>query len=259
MKLFIKVSFIFVLSFLFIQTASAEKTEHYKLAETLIEQGGSDYIKDVAVESIVFNVVLQQPELIFYVDVLNQFYSSLYRREDLKNDFITVYTNNFTKDELKEIVDFQKTPTGQKFLQEMTKISKQLGDAYHNKKMELLPELDKMIADKQKQIQSLKNMPVFTVPELLGNWSITWVDDKSTNQVIIFTKGSDIKGTYVNDSGETCNMLGVVNNAGHADFSINCPSWKVMMQGNLSNDKQVIEGYSLAGTIIERFIMSRNK
>jgi len=76
--------------------------------------------------------------------------------ESLEQEFITLYFNTFTEKELRELISFYKTPTGQKALKVTPELTAQ-GAAIGRKRIQdNLDELKQMISEEAQRIQKLQ-------------------------------------------------------------------------------------------------------
>ncbi len=92
------------------------------------------------------------------VNAMREKIMEMFRRqfawENLKNDYIKIYAEIFTEQELKELVAFYKTPTGRKFAEKQPELISKSMELGREKGMALVPEIEKTIqavldADKQ--------------------------------------------------------------------------------------------------------------
>ena len=109
--------------------------------------------------------VRQNPLLSPYRDVMLKWAGSFMTWDAVSGQLIDLYAQTFTEAELKELTAFYKTPTGQKALTELpglmqkgAAIGADLGKAH-------TPELEKMIRDRQEEIQKSLEKPKVADPD----------------------------------------------------------------------------------------------
>jgi hypothetical protein len=83
------------------------------------------------------------------VALMREQITELFRRqfawENLKEDYIKIYTDMFTEQEIKELVDFYKTPAGRKFAEKQPELINKSMALGREKGMALVPEIEQTI------------------------------------------------------------------------------------------------------------------
>jgi hypothetical protein len=64
--------------------------------------------------------------------------------EKLKDDFISVYTEVFTEEELRGLIDFYKGPLGRKFIEKTPELTTKLMQISQKHSMQILPKIQAM-------------------------------------------------------------------------------------------------------------------
>lgn len=123
-----------VFSLSFCSSANADELSHRAAAEELLKLKKTDQIMRPLFEQMgslmeqQFKLMgvpeNQRPTLIKYTDKLLSLLEEQFGWEKIKNDYITVYTETFTEDELKAISAFYKTPVGQMYIEKMPVLMK---------------------------------------------------------------------------------------------------------------------------------------
>ena len=70
--------------------------------------------------------------------------------DNLKDDYISIYAETFTEEELKGIIKFYKTPIGQKFVKETPELMKRSMEISRKQMKELMPKIKSIIKDIEK-------------------------------------------------------------------------------------------------------------
>jgi hypothetical protein len=65
----------------------------------------------------------------------------------MKDDYVEVYASVFTVEELRDLVAFYRTPTGQAFVEKMPELTRRSMEFVNTRAMKLLPEMKKMITE----------------------------------------------------------------------------------------------------------------
>ncbi len=98
----------------------------------------------------------QNPQLMLYKDVFKRFFSKYMSWESLKEDFITIYTEEFTADEINDLIEFYGSPTGKKAIEKTPVLFMKGAEAGQRKVQENLPELERMIEEETKRLKDLQ-------------------------------------------------------------------------------------------------------
>jgi len=73
-------------------------------------------------EQLVESQLQQHPQLTPQRDIFQRFFNKYLRWESVKEDMISVYTQEFTEQELKKLTAFYQTPVGKKASEKMPKL-----------------------------------------------------------------------------------------------------------------------------------------
>ena len=99
--------------------ARADPASHRAAAESLLSLMHMDTFLTQAIDQTLKAEIQQNPTIAPYEPQMRAFFAKYMSWASLKNDFVTIYADEFTEDELKQIVAFYKTPVGQKAVQKM--------------------------------------------------------------------------------------------------------------------------------------------
>jgi len=92
----------------------ASPASHRQAAEELLTISGMKNSMDRIIVQMVEMQLSQKPMLSPYREVLLQFFNKYLGFNSIKYDFIDIYIEEFSEQELKAITDFYKTPVGKK-------------------------------------------------------------------------------------------------------------------------------------------------
>lgn len=97
---------------------------------------------------------LKDPEMKPYEDVLRTWMRKIWAEANIDQQFVRLYMDNFSEDELRQISAFYKTPVGQKSLQKLPELMQQ-GAAIGQQVAEAhLPELREAIITRRKELEA---------------------------------------------------------------------------------------------------------
>ncbi len=93
------------------------------------------------------------PELLPYRDVMLEFMKKYMSYESLKEDLITIYTSDFSADELKNIKEFYETETGQKCVSLFPELFQKGSELGANRVQENMAELQQMLMEVEQGLE----------------------------------------------------------------------------------------------------------
>jgi uncharacterized protein len=124
---------------------------HRKAAENLLIVMEVDKGLPVLAEQLVESQIKQNPQLASQRDIFQKFFNKYLNWESVKDDTITVYTQEFTEPELKKLAEFYKTPLGKKANEKMPQLVFISGQIGLKKAQGNQAELRQMIEERTKQ------------------------------------------------------------------------------------------------------------
>ena len=110
--------------------AGGDEKSHRKAAENLLLVMDIPQSLSTLAEQVLEGQLKQHPQLIPHRDIMQRFLHKYLHWASLKEETITVYTQEFTEKELKQLTAFYKTPVGKKASEKMPQlafVSGQLG------------------------------------------------------------------------------------------------------------------------------------
>ena len=108
---------LFIILLLFSMTSfvfAASSASHRKAAEELLDVTDLKNSMDRMITQMVEMQLQQKPGMDAYRDVFLQFFSKHLGFNSIKSDFIDIYTEEFTEQELRKLTAFYNTPVGKK-------------------------------------------------------------------------------------------------------------------------------------------------
>jgi hypothetical protein len=93
-----------------------------------------------------------------YLQRINDLVAREMQWQEIKNDYVGLYTDAFTEQELRQLIQFYSTPLGQKVVEKMPLLMEQSMQLGQKKMMKIMPEIqtlsEEMIQEIQKQNQA---------------------------------------------------------------------------------------------------------
>ena len=124
---------------------------HRKAAENLLIVMEVDKSLPKIAEQVVETQLQQNPQLASQRESFQKFFNKYLNWESVKEDTITVYTQEFTEPELKKLTEFYKTPVGKKANEKMPQLAFIAGQIGLKKAQGNQAELRQMIEERTKQ------------------------------------------------------------------------------------------------------------
>jgi hypothetical protein len=133
--------------------AQAEESRHRQAAAALLTALEADKTMQGIQEQLLALLLQQHPQLAPQRDVFQQFLTTYLSWESRREEMITLYTQEFTADELQGLTAFYQTPLGKKALEKLPQLATagaQLGIARVQAHQ---GELQQMLEDAQRKPQ----------------------------------------------------------------------------------------------------------
>jgi uncharacterized protein len=131
--------------------SAGDQQSHRRAAENLLIVMEVDKSLPKLAEQLVESQLKQNPQFAPQRDIFQTFFNKYLNWESVKEDTITVYTQEFTEKELKQLADFYKTPLGKKANEKMPQLAFIGGQIGLKKAQANQAELRQMIEERTKQ------------------------------------------------------------------------------------------------------------
>ena len=138
---------------------AADSASHRKAVEDLLNQLNMEQVVQTSIERMVDMQVRQNPQLSTSKDTLLTFFNDTIGWGKIKDELTTIWMETFTEAELKDLITFYRTPTGQKALQMMPTLMTKGSQIGQQKIQARLPELQKLL-EAQAPAKDAKEEPV---------------------------------------------------------------------------------------------------
>ena len=136
----------------------SDTASHEAAANELLNTMNLNELLEESIE-VTLNMELQQnPSMLPYKETMKEFFRTYMSGESLRGDFILLYTETFTEEELKEITAFYLTPTGQKTINTATDLMAKGAAIGQQRVVDNISELQFMIEQEAKRISELQQM-----------------------------------------------------------------------------------------------------
>ena len=150
------ISIFLIMNMLLALHAIAGENSHRQAAEKILSIGGMEKALNQSMEQMLNLQIQRNSSLAPYKGVMLQFLKKYMSYENLKDDLIVIYMEEFTEKELLEILAFYETPTGLKCIEKMPQLMSkgaQLGVA---RVQQNIGDLQEMIRAESERIQKLQ-------------------------------------------------------------------------------------------------------
>ena len=128
--------------------SGGNEQSHRKAAENLLIVMEVDKSLPQLREQLVESQLKQNPQLASQRDIFQKFFTKYLNWESVKEETITIYTQEFTEPELKKLTEFYQTPVGKKASEKMPKLVFVSGQIGLQKAQANQAELQQMIEEK---------------------------------------------------------------------------------------------------------------
>ena len=138
--------------------ACVHRTEssHSDALETLLDMFDMEETLKQSVDQMVVLQVQQNPQLGLYRDVLRKFYAKHMSWDKLKEEFIAIYMDEFSEDEIRELIVFYRTQTGQKVIKKLPLLMSKCAQIGNKRIRDKMPEWYRMLQDETERLQKLQ-------------------------------------------------------------------------------------------------------
>ena len=130
---------------------------HRKAAHDLLDTMNLNELMAQSIESMMQIDLLNNPSMFPYEDTMREFFNKHMSGESMRDDYVDLYTEFFSEEELIEMNKFYNTPTGQKTIKLTPELMARGAMLGQNRVKENVSELMAMIEEEAKRIQEAQN------------------------------------------------------------------------------------------------------
>lgn len=127
------------------QAQTPEKSKHYRAAEELLLTMNMKQVIDESLEQMLALQLKNNPSLQPAAATLKEFFGKYMSWEALREDYIKIYMEEFTEEELKDMKSFFKTDTGKKMAAKQSILMMKGAQLGQSKVQEHMSELQEML------------------------------------------------------------------------------------------------------------------
>jgi len=141
----------------FSATSYADSGERLEAAKDLLDVMRTDSTLQKTIEQLLEVQLKQKPELRPFEKVLFEFLNKHMSYDNIKDDLAKLWADTFTKKEIFDLIEFYKTPTGQKTIDLLPVLSAKGAQIGYAKIQKHQSEFEEMIMKEAKRIQQQQN------------------------------------------------------------------------------------------------------
>lgn len=155
-----------VCAFAWLSTANAEEARNHALAEELLEAMNMQTSLEKSFEMVkqMIPAQMQQMGASEYessdeaqaaMQITMDYVAKELSWDNLKEDYITIYAETFTEEELAGLIEFYKSPAGRKFAKKQPELMKRTMEISQRHMMEIMPKIKKF-AEEMKEKEAAR-------------------------------------------------------------------------------------------------------
>ncbi len=148
-------------------TASADEARQHALAEELVNAMDMDKNLEQSYEIVKQMIPAQieqmgvsesetSEEAKARMQAVIDFMAKEFSWENIKEEYISIYTATFTEEELAELVEFYKSPVGRRFTEKQPELMKRTMEVTQRRMKEIMPKIKKFVEDMEEK-EAAKN------------------------------------------------------------------------------------------------------
>ena len=103
--------------------------------------------------------IAQQPVLAQFEDILRETLQKAMKWEEVRGDFVRIYAETYTEDELRQLRTFYQTPLGQRVLATMPEVAAKSTEVSNRRMQQFLPEMQQQIMERMMAGPDAKKKP----------------------------------------------------------------------------------------------------
>lgn len=138
---------------------AADEAAHREAVEALFKVLGMEKAHERGMEQMLAIQIQQNPQTGLFKDVQEKFFAKHMSWESLKDEFIAVFMEEFSEEEIRDMIVFYKTPTGQKTIKKIPVLMSKGARLQTRRIRENMPELEQMIQEESDRRKANQNYP----------------------------------------------------------------------------------------------------
>ncbi len=137
----------------------AQVESHRAAAEELLEAMGMETMLSQSIEGLLAIHLQQNPDLRPYQQTVLEFFHRHMSWQNLREDFVAIYSQEFSQEELVELTAFYDTPTGKKAARSLPFLMAKGADLARTRVQSNIQELQQEMARKAKELEQTPQDP----------------------------------------------------------------------------------------------------
>lgn len=125
----------------------ADEKSHRQAAEQLLGMMNMDKLLSDSLDQMLQMQIKQNPAIAPYEPQMRAFFNKYMSWASLKEDMVKIYMDEFSEEELKELLAFYQTPIGRKTIQKMPSLLAKGAELGQQRVQQHLPELQQAIQE----------------------------------------------------------------------------------------------------------------
>jgi len=125
----------------------ADEKSHRQAAEQLLGMMNMDKLLSDSLDQMLQMQIKQNPAIAPYEPQMRAFFNKYMSWASLKEDMVKIYMDEFSEEELKELLAFYQTPVGRKTIQKMPSLLAKGAELGQQRVQQHLPELQQAIQE----------------------------------------------------------------------------------------------------------------
>ena len=126
---------------------------HKKAATELLTIMNMEKLLDQSIQTALGIQIQQNPALENYKETMQEFFNKYMSWDYLKDEFVKIYMEEFTENELRDMIEFYKTDTGKKTLERLPILLQKGAQLGQKSVQNNLGELEKMIEKRKAELE----------------------------------------------------------------------------------------------------------
>ena len=134
-----------------------EEIGHRQAVEELFEVLGMERAHKAGMEQMLAVQIQQNPQIGLFGDVHRRFFEKHMSWESLREEFIGVFMEEFSERELRELIAFYRTPTGQNTVTKLPVLMSEGSRLQARLLREKMSELERMIREEEERLRTKRS------------------------------------------------------------------------------------------------------
>ncbi|HEX7243575.1 MAG TPA: DUF2059 domain-containing protein [Longimicrobiaceae bacterium] len=126
----------------------APSPDRVRAASELVESMDMEATLERSMETMLQQQVKQAPMMAQFQDIMREFMKKAMNWEELRGEYVRVYAEVYTVDELRQLRDFYGTPLGKRLLASMPEVMAKSSEITNARLQQYLPEMQQRIMER---------------------------------------------------------------------------------------------------------------